>query len=355
MDYPEKGQCRKLSFEGIGQRRMMALTGGRPLGSLLSSDRPRPSLPASPIFAPFPRQTSQQSPLLASTPAPGLKLCGCGSVPFSGGAVKAINGSGGAYVSPWDEEPYEILPSGKKAYLDEQDVVTFLDPPKELIPLDPASYNPAAYLWKKIEDIPEERRHRLLHLLNPRLIFRAWEIAGTRYEDPKLAKKSSSKLLSGETGATPLEYYYCQTSGGPFPISWINFFKMAIFCSKEGQTYGRLIGETILARLASSFHPLYFVVRPHKEVMSTEQPCDLACEFGDGLFDLQDYPEGFPKPGKHPYPFNDEVVVYIRHIGPGISVGQAWQEGKNLQQVPRKLCSEILMVKDNYGSSSDIH
>ncbi|OWM69524.1 hypothetical protein CDL15_Pgr013985 [Punica granatum] len=276
---------------------MMALTGGRPLGSLLSSDRPRPSLPASPIFAPFPRQTSQQSPLLASTPAPGLKLCGCGSVPFSGGAVKAINGSGGAYVSPWDEEPYEILPSGKKAYLDEQDVVTFLDPPKELIPLDPASYNPAAYLWKKIEDIPEERRHRLLHLLNPRLIFRAWEIAGTRYEDPKLAKKSSSKLLSGETGATPLEYYYCQTSGGPFPISWINFFKMAIFCSKEGQTYGRLIGETILARLASSFHPLYFVVRPHKEVMSTEQPCDLACEFGDGLFDLQDYPEGFPKPG----------------------------------------------------------
>jgi hypothetical protein len=52
-----------------------------------------------------------------------------------------------AYVSAWDEKPYEILESGKKAYLDEADIVTFLDPPKDLIPLDPSSYNPAAYLW----------------------------------------------------------------------------------------------------------------------------------------------------------------------------------------------------------------
>ena len=50
-------------------------------------------------------------------------------------------------MSPWDDNPFEILPSGKKAYLDEQDVVTFLNPPKELIPLDSASYNAAAYLW----------------------------------------------------------------------------------------------------------------------------------------------------------------------------------------------------------------
>uniref|UniRef100_A0A2N9FHV8 Uncharacterized protein n=1 Tax=Fagus sylvatica TaxID=28930 RepID=A0A2N9FHV8_FAGSY len=118
-----------------------------------------------------------------------------------------------AYVSAWDEKPYEILESGKKAYLDEADIVTFLDPPKDLIPLDPSSYNPAAYLWKKIEDIPEERRYRLLELLNPRLISRAWQIAGTRYEDPKLAKKTASKLSSEDGGM--LEYYDCRTSGGP--------------------------------------------------------------------------------------------------------------------------------------------
>lgn len=81
------------------------------------------------------------------SPSVGLDLCGCGLNPLFGGAIKASNGSGSAYLSPWDEEPYEILPNGKKAYLDEQDVVTFLDPPKELIPLDHASYNPAAYLW----------------------------------------------------------------------------------------------------------------------------------------------------------------------------------------------------------------
>lgn len=64
-----------------------------------------------------------------------------------GRAIQAVNGGGRADLSPWDEKPYEILPNGKRRYLDEQDIVTFLDPPKELIPLDLAAYNPAAYLW----------------------------------------------------------------------------------------------------------------------------------------------------------------------------------------------------------------
>ena len=57
---------------------------------------------------------------------------------------------------------------------------------------------------------------------------------------------------------------------------------------------------------------------------------------------------------KHPYPFSDQVVLYIRHLGPGVSVGQAWQEGKALEQVPQKLCGEILMVKD-YAVLSENH
>lgn len=101
----------------------------------------------------------------------------------SSGAIRAVER--GRLSSIWDEKPYELL---------EEDVVTFLDPPKELIPLDPVTYNPAAYLWlvsvkalsftlpatcccslltgdlilncrSKIEDIPEERRLRLLSLI----------------------------------------------------------------------------------------------------------------------------------------------------------------------------------------------
>lgn len=68
--------------------------------------------------------------------------------PLRRGAIRAVDGGRRAGLSPWDEEgAYEILPNGKRGYLDEQDVVTFLDPPIELVPLDPASYNPAAYLW----------------------------------------------------------------------------------------------------------------------------------------------------------------------------------------------------------------
>ncbi|CAK9146071.1 unnamed protein product [Ilex paraguariensis] len=179
-----------------------------------------------------------------------------------------------------------------------------------------------------------------------RLISRAWEIAGTRYEDTKLAKKSASNLLSNGDGVKSLEFWNCRTSGGPMSIAWINFFKKALFCGKDGKTYGRVIDESVLAGISNSLYPLYFMVRQLNEVMPTEQPCDLAYEFGDGLLDLHDYPQGFPKAAKHPWPFNDQVVIYIRHLGPGVLVGQAWQEGEALQQVPKKLCDEILMVKD---------
>ncbi|BBG99722.1 hypothetical protein Prudu_009500 [Prunus dulcis] len=291
----------------------------------------------------------------------GLQLYSSGSLQYSGGVVCAVNGDGRGYVSSWDEKPYEYLPTGRKSYLDEQDIVTFLDPPKDLIPLDSASYNPAAYLW----------RHRLLRLLEPRLISRAWEIAGTRYEDPNLAKRSASKLLSNEDGSISLEYYNCRTNGGPMPISWINSFKkhyghnLELWCGilstwpmhidmiflvkhylskcdsmdrtgavltggiAEGAScsdslrmslfwmfsihffiawfaiprvefvditlnnYCNESGGSFATGLANSFSPLYFVVRQFKEVMPTEQPCDLAYEFGDGLFDLHEYPEGF--------------------------------------------------------------
>ncbi|TKY64684.1 hypothetical protein E2542_SST14582 [Spatholobus suberectus] len=180
-----------------------------------------------------------------------------------------------------------------------------------------------------------------------RLVSMAWQIAGTRYEDPKLVKKGASTLLSNSnTDHVMLEYYNCRTSGGPMPISWINSFRKAIFTCKDGQAYGRIINGSVLAAFADSFAPLYFTVRQLKEVMSTEQPCDLAYEFGDGLYDIKELPLGFPRPVKHPYPFNDQIVVYVRCLGPGVSVGQAWQEGMKLEQVPRKLCGEILMVKD---------
>ncbi|PIA58882.1 hypothetical protein AQUCO_00400025v1 [Aquilegia coerulea] len=242
------------------------------------------------------------------------------------GGIRAVGEREIDYISPWEEKAYEILPGGKgKIYFDEQDIASFLDPPKELIPLDPASFNSAKYLW---------------------LISRLWEIAGTRYEDAQLVKQSASSLLSDGESVTPLELWNCRTSGGPVPLAWINYFKKAIFRCKDGQTCGRIIIDgTLIAGLANSYSPLYFSVRQQKDVMATEEPCDVAYEFGDGLLDV-DYPDGFPRAVKHPWPFNDHVVVYVRHVGPGVLVAQAWQEGIVLDQVPKKLCGEIVMVKD---------
>ncbi|KAG8380252.1 hypothetical protein BUALT_Bualt07G0173900 [Buddleja alternifolia] len=262
-------------------------------------------------------------------------------------------GARGNANSDWDVKPYEGSRSVKKGYLEEQDVVTFLDPPNELIPLDPSSYNPASYLWKKIEDIPEERRHHLLSLLNPGLISRAWEVAGTRYDDPKLAKKSASSLLSDGDCADSLELWKCRTSGGNISQQgwkdlWTTYWYIDVSMTKLLALCGFPLSGVI-----NSLSPLYFTVRECYEVMSTEQPCDLAYEFGDGVLNLPEYPQQFPKPEKHPWPFNDQVVIYVRHVGPGVLVGQAWQEGKELQQVPEKLCSEILMVKDYFAFSKN--
>ncbi|KAL1292635.1 hypothetical protein HN51_053201 [Arachis hypogaea] len=87
--------------------------------------------------------------------------------------------------------------------------------------------------------------------------------------------------------------------------------------------------------------PMDDPLRDIKEVMPTEQPCDLAYEFGDGLFDVKEFPQGFPKPVKHPYPFNHQLVIYIRHIGPGVCIGQAWQKGTKIKQVPRNYAAKF--------------
>ncbi|KAK4365666.1 hypothetical protein RND71_013546 [Anisodus tanguticus] len=286
----------------------------------------------------------------SAIPSSSLRSLSISRLANHSAAVRASSSSFSSSSSPWDDKPYQVLPNGKIVYLDEQDVVTFLDPPVELIPLDPSSYNPAFYLWKKIEDIPEERRHRLLSLLNPRLISQAWEIAGTRYDNPKLVEKSGSSLLATRNSETVAEFWKCRTSGGPLQVAWLNFFKKVVFRTGDGKAYGRLIRESVFSGLSNSFYPLYFTVSELKEVISTEEPCDLAYEFKDGILDLPDFPRGFPKPAEHPWPFNDEIVIYVRHAGPGVMVGQAWQEGKALQQVPKKLCGEILMVKEYLSS-----
>ncbi|KAK3018301.1 hypothetical protein RJ639_002919 [Escallonia herrerae] len=260
---------------------------------------------------------------------------------IDGGRTAISTSCSASSSSVWDDGPYEVLPSGKRAYLDEEDVVTFLDPPKELIPLDPTSYNPAAYLWKKIGEIQEERRidycpcssqgsPRLATEAVYWLISRAWEIAGTKYEDPKLAKKSASTLLSNGDDVNLLEFWNCRTSGGHLLASlWTSAYCLDQFQSyslfgcgflpgfvllQDGKQYGRLYDGSLLAGFSSSF-PLYFVARKLTEVMSTEQPCDLAYEFGDGLLNLHDYPKGFPKPAKHPWPFSDQVVIYVLDQG----------------------------------------
>ncbi|KAH7423234.1 hypothetical protein KP509_12G045700 [Ceratopteris richardii] len=250
------------------------------------------------------------------------------------------------------EDPYRILDTGRKVYLDELDVLTLLDPPSFLIPSDPNNYNQAAYLWKKIADIPEERRHRLLDLLTPKHVANMWDITGQMYELSQRPSLEPASVLLGtqsELFMKPVTW-----TGKAFDVSWsLNWFskfQKTFFLATDGSIYGRVtLGGWMLKNMIRWLFPLYFEVREIRKVIATEEPCNIALEYGDGQLHLKEVPNGFPKPGKHPWPFNDASFDYLRPAGPGVMVGQWWIEGMDLEQVPEK-CVNFVLIKDYRGA-----
>ncbi|KAL3682983.1 hypothetical protein R1sor_001005 [Riccia sorocarpa] len=249
---------------------------------------------------------------------------------------------------PEGEDPFRLLDNGQKVYLDELDVISLLDPPPYLRPFQASHYNHAAFLWKKIGDIPEERRHRLLDLLLPRQITKMWEIAKIKYDDPDIFVDDAESLISKpalENPGKPIVWDGRVTDAPWYYRPFTRFQK--IFFSKNGRVYGRLkAGGIVLEGLQARVAPLYFEVRRAEVVMATDEFCDLVLDYGDGQLHLKgSLPPGFPQPGRPIPPFNDKACDYIRAVGPGVVVGQGWVEGVDLEQVPKKLFGEFLLVK----------
>ncbi|KAG0585128.1 hypothetical protein KC19_3G260800 [Ceratodon purpureus] len=258
------------------------------------------------------------------------------------------------------EEPFRILPDGRKAYVDELDVLTLLVPPPFLKPMSNVKYNHAAFLWKKIAAIPEERRHRLLDLLEPRHITAMWKMAELRYDDPGLYLPNASRFLHSPS-ADPFQpiFWTGQVNEVPWVLNWLSRFKKAFFYSGDRELFGRVItGGPWLEGLGRKVAPLYFRVRPIKTVAATNEQCDFAFSYDDGHFELRNaVPDGFPQPGKHPWPFGKEFFDYVRVVGPGVVVGQSWygsmsksQDPKNPGVAPRKYLGEFVLIQ-NYENN----
>ncbi|CAM6096249.1 unnamed protein product [Calypogeia fissa] len=247
------------------------------------------------------------------------------------------------------EDPYRLLENGQKVYLDELDVITLLEPPPFLRPLPSVFYNHAAFLWKKIGDIPEERRHRLLDLLLPRHITKMWELSKLRYEDPGAFSETAADMLHRTDASDRVKpsVWDGRVIQVPWYLKMFSRFQKVFFIGNDNKTYGRVItGGKFLSPLSNRLAPLYFEVIQADSVMATDEPCDLMLEYGDGHLHLRDnVPPGFAKPGRHLPPFNDKACDYLRAVGPGVMVGQGWVERRKLEQCPRPLFGEFIMVQ----------
>ncbi|RWW24739.1 hypothetical protein GW17_00010964 [Ensete ventricosum] len=150
---------------------------------------------------------------------------------------------------------------------------------------------------KKIGDIPEERRHRLLSTVKGRKTsylpsFTSLTFLLTLNQDLCLliGLMTSERLSSMARTERHMDEYLLlmlsNASGGSLPFG-----------------------------LDKYYSPLYFKVTPIMEVMSTEQPCDVAYEFGNGLLDPWNIPAGFTKPGKTNQLVDNKL---LNSIGSGI-------------------------------------
>ncbi|CAI5534122.1 unnamed protein product [Closterium sp. Naga37s-1] len=238
-----------------------------------------------------------------------------------------------------EEKPYRFV-DGRKYYLDELDIPGFLDGSRYLRPSDPETYNPAVFLWKKIGDIPEERRHRLLDLLKPHHFTLMWDAAGNRFqleqedgEEGADPVTSAGGMLPDVATSAPLqsEIWDGRVTGVPGPLSWLARFQKTFFVGADGLRYGRVIsGGPLFTGLSNVITPLYFRIRAATHVLATDEPCDLSFDYESGQLHLKDsgLPEGFPDPRPHPPIFDDDFREYVRAAGPGVIVGQSWQEGQ---------------------------
>eukprot|EP00850_Spirogloea_muscicola_P005786 SM000027S09567 [mRNA] locus=s27:32911:34821:- [translate_table: standard] len=262
-------------------------------------------------------------------------------------AAAASGGGGGGSVG---EDPYRLV-DGRKVYLDEADVVALLAGEAHLQPFDPGEYDASAYLWKKLAAIPEERRPRLLDLLEPRHLCRMWELAGQRQPG---AAETAAGMLPDPLVDTPLvpEVWDGLVFGLPMPLRWLGRFQKAFFVGSNQQLYGRVLsGGLLLSPVASIVAPLYFQAREDVvDVAATEEVCELSLEYGDGQLALArpgggGLPPSFPMPRRHPHPFSDAMYDHVRAAGPGVLVGQSWQEGRQPDALPRKYLSEFVLVR----------
>eukprot|EP00850_Spirogloea_muscicola_P023948 SM000410S15573 [mRNA] locus=s410:29643:31922:- [translate_table: standard] len=227
--------------------------------------------------------------------------------------------------------------------LDEADVVALLTSEAHLQPFDPGE--------KKLAAIPEERRPRLLDLLEPRHLCRMWELAGQRQPG---AAETAAGMLPDPLVDTPLvpEVWDGLVFGLPMPLRWLGRFQKAFFVGSDRQLYGRVIsGGPVLSPIADLVAPLYFQAREDvMDIAATEEVCELSLEYGGGQLALAQpggggLPPSFPMPRRHLHPFSDAMYDHVRAAGPGVLVGQSWQEGRQPDALPRKYLSEFVLVR----------
>eukprot|EP00898_Chlorokybus_atmophyticus_P004015 jgi/Chlat1/4614/Chrsp293S04359 len=210
------------------------------------------------------------------------------------------------------------------------------------------NYTKAGAIWGAIEDIPADKRHLLLERFDARQLERLWGMTEDRTNDEAIraAIKSGVNVAStlpsfAATEPVLNEGTYDGVSPGVFPL--VKRFQKQFFRTADGkQMYGRVILGFPGGRLLGEIAPLYFRVRRGVTITATDVAADICLVYGTGQLQLRppDIPAGWPMPAPHLYPFNKGLRDYLRLVGPGVLIGQGWNEGGGVEDAWRELYSD---------------
>ncbi|GAQ89690.1 hypothetical protein KFL_005510050 [Klebsormidium nitens] len=221
--------------------------------------------------------------------------------------------------------------------------------------VDERVLNYGTYFWTKFLEINADERIKFLDWIDHRHMEWLWRLGEQRYSNIGTRMYTHAAKLLPVRGVTKVfrpQVWIGKVDGAP---PFFGDFHRVIWVAPDSNMYGRTVllpnRKGWLRRFIDETFPLYFRVKQTNLVVATERPCDMVIEYVTDMSELDgNIPPEYPKPVPPPHPFNDAMKEYMRPLGPGLMVCEAWHEGVSPEATPKPFLKTSVMARVGPGT-----